>query len=559
MDMVRSMTSVSNLPTNMWGEALKTAVYVLNRIPSKSVPKTPFELWNGWKPSLNHVHIWGCQVEVRVYNPHEKKLDPRTVSGYFIGYAEKSKGYRFYCPSYTQKIVEARNARFLEEFQTGVSGSHKVVIEEMQETAPSGSGVEPGGLIPTMAQHPPIRIPTYEEVIPEPLIQDSHEDVANGAVIQEPLPVVETAPQPLDQPEIRRSSRVKRSAISSDYVVYLQETDYVSGLNQDPITFTEAMSRTDSDKWYEAMKEELNSMAQNQVWVLVELPTGFRAVGCKWVYKTKVDAFGNIERYKARLVAKGFLQREGIDYHDTFSPVSRKDSLRIIMALVAHLDLELHQMDVKTAFLNGELEEEVYMFQPEGFITEKDQNLVCKLLRSIYGLKQSSRRWYIKFHNVVTSFGFEENIVDDCIYIKTRGSSFIILVLYVDDILLASNSLGMIRETKEFLSKNFDMKDLGEASYVIGIEIHRDRSRKILGLSQKAYINKILERYNMKNCSTSIAPIVKGDKFSLSQCPKTPLELESMKNIPYASAGGSLVYLDVCTRPDIAFVVGMLG
>ena len=186
------------------------------------------------------------------------------------------------------------------------------------------------------------------------------------------------------------------------------------------------------------------------------------------------------------------------------------------MALVAHFDLELHQMDVKTAFLNGEIEEEVYMTQPEGFISEKGNHLVFKLKKSIYGLKQASRQWYMKFHNIITSFGFEENIVDQCIYIKVSGSKFTFLVLYVDDILLASNNLGLIRETKRFLSQNFDMKDIGEASYVLGIEIHRDRSKKILGLSQKAYINKILERFNMRNCSGSIAPIVKGDKFSLS-------------------------------------------
>ena len=559
MDMVRSMTSVSNLPPNMWSEALKTAVYILNRAPSKSVPKTPFELWNGWKPSLNHVHIWGCQVEVRVYNPHERKLDPRTVSGFFIGYAEKSKGYRFYCPSHTHKVVEARNARFLEDYNTNESRSHKVVIEEVQDSTLSGRGVEPGGHIPTMAQQLPIQITTYEGAITDPPIQNSHEEVVSESVIQEPQQVVQTAPQSLDQSDLRRSSRVRKSAIPSDYVVYLQETDYMSGLNQDPISFSEAMSRTDSEKWSDAMKDELNSMANNQVWDLVELPEGFRAVGCKWVYKTKTDASGNIERYKARLVAKGFLQKEGIDYHDTFSPVSKNDSLRIIMALVAHFYLELHQMDVKTAFLNGELEEEVYMTQPEGFISEKGNNLVCKLKKSIYGLKQASRQWYMKFHNIITSFGFEENIVDQCIYIKVSGSKFTFLVLYVDDILLASNNFGLIRETKRFLSQNFDMKDIGEASYVLGIEIHRDRSKKILGLSQKAYINKILERFNMRNCSGSIAPIVKGDKFSLSQCPKNSLELESMKNIPYASAVGILVYLEVCTRPDIAFAVGMLG
>ena len=165
----------------------------------------------------------------------------------------------------------------------------------------------------------------------------------------------------------------------------------MSGLNQDPISFSEAMSRTDSEKLSDAMKDELNSMANNQVWDLVELLEGFRVVGCKWVYKTKTDSSGNIERYKARLVAKCFLQKEDIDYHDTFSPISKKDLLRIIMALVAHFDLELHQMDVKMAFLNGELEEEVYMAQPEGFISEKGNNLVRKLKKLINGLKQASR------------------------------------------------------------------------------------------------------------------------------------------------------------------------
>ena len=272
MDMVRSMTSVSNLPPNMWSEALKTVVYILNRVPSKSVPKTPFELWNGWKPSLNHVHIWGCQVEVRVYNPHERKLDPKTVSGFFIGYAEKSKGYRFYCPSHTHKVVEARNARFLEDYNTDASRSHKVVIEEVQDSTLSGRGVEPGGHIPTMAQQLPIQITTYEGAITDPPIQNSHEEVVSEPVIQEPQQVVQTAPQSLDQSDLRRSSRVRKSAIPSDYVVYLQETDYMSGLNQDPISFSEAMSRTDSEKWSDAMKDELNSMANNQVWDLVELP-----------------------------------------------------------------------------------------------------------------------------------------------------------------------------------------------------------------------------------------------------------------------------------------------
>ncbi|RVW49817.1 Retrovirus-related Pol polyprotein from transposon TNT 1-94 [Vitis vinifera] len=181
-------------------------------------------------------------------------------------------------------------------------------------------------------------------------------------------------------------------------------------------------------------------------------------------------------------------------------------------------------MDVKTTFLNGELEEEVYMKQPEGFPSSDGEQLVCKLKKSIYGLKQASRQWYLKFHNIISSFGFEENVMDQCIYLKVSGSKVCFLVLYVDDILLATNDKGLLHEVKQFLSKNFDMKDMGEASYVIGIKIHRDGFKGILGLSQETYINKVLERFRMKNCSPSVSHIVK-----------------------------------VCTRPDIAFAVGMLG
>jgi hypothetical protein len=182
-------------------------------------------------------------------------------------------------------------------------------------------------------------------------------------------------------------------------------------------------------------------------------------------------------------VAKGFTQREGINYTKTFSSVSSKDSFRIIMALVAHYDLEWHQMDVKTASLNGNLQENVYMAQLEGFAMEGKEHMRCKLKKSLYGLKQASRQWYIKFDEVIRSFDFTENKVDNCIYVKFKGKDFTILVLYIDDILLASSYKNMLYEIKSFLSYNFDMKDLGDASYVLGIEIHRDRTKGVLGLS----------------------------------------------------------------------------
>ncbi|GJT49772.1 retrovirus-related pol polyprotein from transposon TNT 1-94 [Tanacetum coccineum] len=200
------------------------------------------------------------------------------------------------------------------------------------------------------------------------------------------------------------------------------------------------------------------------------------------------------------------------------------------MALVAHYDLELHQMDVKTAFLNGDLHEDVYMTQPEGFMVEGKEHMVCKLKRSIYGLKQASRQWYLKFHEVMSKFQFKKNAVDQCIYLKLSGSKFVILVLYVDDIILASNDLNMLYETK--------------------------RSRGILGLSQRAYIDKILTKYSMQNCSPNVAPVVKGDKFGAYQCPKNKLKQEEMRLKPYAFVVGNLTYAQVCTCPDIAYITG---
>ena len=319
------------------------------------------------------------------------------------------------------------------------------------------------------------------------------------------------------------------------------------------------MGGSEPTLWYNAMKDEMNSMANNQVWDFVELPKDAKVIGCKWVFKTKRDSSSNIERYKARLVAKGFNQQEGIDYHDIFSLVSNKDSFMIIMALVAHFDMVLHQMDVKTAFLNGDLEDKVYMKQPEGFIANGNDHIVCKLKKFIYGLKQESHQWYFKFHDVISSFGFIENVMDQYIYHKISGSKIIFLVLYVDDILLASNDLGLLHEVKRFLSQQFDMKDMGEVTYVIGIKIKRDRSQRILGLSQETYINKVLEGFHMKDCSPSIASIANGDRFSLNQCPSNDLENKEMKNIPYAFSVGSLMYAQVNTRPDISYAVGMLG
>jgi hypothetical protein len=319
------------------------------------------------------------------------------------------------------------------------------------------------------------------------------------------------------------------------------------------------MRSANSSKWLEAMEDEMRSMSTNRVWDLEEIHKGAKTVGCKWVYKTKCDFKGNIETFKARLMAKGFTQRECIDYTETFSPVSCKDSLIIIMVLVAHYDLELHQMYVKTTFLNGDLLENVYMAQPKDFTIKEKEHLECHMRKFIYGLKQASRQWYLKFDETIMSFVFKENEEDNCIYAKFRSGKFIFLILYVDDILLASSDVNLLLEIKKFLSSNFDTKDLGEASFVLGIEIHRDRRKGVLELSQKAYLENVLKKFSMHACNPTSAPIVKGDKYVSFQSPRNQYEIDQMKSVSYASDVRSLMHAQVCTRPDLTFVTGVLG
>jgi hypothetical protein len=298
-------------------------------------------------------------------------------------------------------------------------------------------------------------------------------------------------------------------------------------------------------------------MGDNQVWNLVDPPYGVKPIECKWVYKKKKDMDGNIHVYKARLVAKGFRQVQGVDYDETFSPVAMLKSIRIILAIAAYYDYEIWQMDVKTAFLNGNLEEDVYMIQPEGFIDPKNAGKICKLQKSIYWLKQASRSWNIHFDEVVKGFGFRQNEEEPCVYKKESGSAVVFLILYVDDILLIGNDIPMLQSVKTSLNKSFSMKDLGEAAYILGIKIYRDRSKRLIGLSQDMYIDKVLKRFNMEQSKKGFLPMSHGMRFSQRQCPSTADERERMSKVPYASAIGSIMYAMICTRPDVSYALSV--
>ena len=229
---------------------------------------------------------------------------------------------------------------------------------------------------------------------------------------------------------------------------------------------------------------------------------------------------GKVVTYKVRLVAKGYRQKQGVDYDETFSLVAMLKSIRILQVIAAHYNYKIWQMDVKTDFLNGNLSDDVYMTQLEGF-TSKDGSKVCKLQKSIYGLKQSSGSWNIRFDKTIKEFGFSKNQDEACVYKKVSGSVVVFLVLYVDDILLIGNDVSVLQSVKFWLYKNFSMKHLGEATYILGIKIYRDRSKRFLGLSQSTYIEKMLKKFNMDHSKRGFIPMTHGITLSNSLCPRT--------------------------------------
>ena len=266
-----------------------------------------------------------------------------------------------------------------------------------------------------------------------------------------------------------------------------------------------------------------------------------------------------MDRYKSRLVARGFTQREGIDYEETFAPVAKFTSIRALLAFAAERDLDLQQMDVKTAFLNGELEEEVYMRQPEGFAEGGKEHLVCKLRKSLYGLKQSPRAWNTVIDKFFKENDFIQSEADHCIYSKSYGTSIVIIALYVDDLIIASNDENQMSCIKASLGQRFEMKDLGPLQYCLGIQITRDRKNRTLCMSQEKYIADMLERFHMAECKEVATPLDPSVKLTKEMEPKTEKEILEMKTVPYRSAVGSLMYAMVATRPDIAAAVGVVS
>ena len=532
MENVRATLYHLNLPLSLWAEAVSTIVYLRNMSPTSSFKGvTPFEKLFAVKPNVGHLRVFGCTAYAHVPDQKRRKLDPKAVKGIFVGYPTGSKGYKIYIPE-TRQMIRSRDVKFVEnQFQQRQSGKDEQVkldlVPDAEVISQPSSSAKP---------LPVDRVRISDDVC------NSDDDVVSDN--DEIVPV----------PDILRPIRNRRKP---DY--YVACAADAAAHEADPKSFKQASKSANKSKWEKAMQEELLSLKKHNTWELVDLPKGKNLVGCKWVYKTKRDANGEIDRFKARLVAQGFSQEQGVDYDEVFAPVARYDSIRSVLAVGTQLDLEIHQMDVRSAYLNGKLEEEIFMKQPPGFVDKTHPHKVCKLNASLYGLKQSARCWNLVIDRYFKSKNFIQNLADPCVYYKfevnENGEEVIIIVaIYVDDSILCSNKMSVLNLVKQQLSERFEMDNRGEIHYILGMSVHRDRQQKILTIDQKAYLENVLAKFGMDDCKSIATPL----DSSVNLVSRAEDE-ESFDVTLYQSAIGSLNYAAICTRPDLATVVGKLG
>jgi Reverse transcriptase (RNA-dependent DNA polymerase) len=549
---------------------------------------------------------------VHVQKIFRSKLEPCAQKCVFLGFDTHKKGYKCYNPT-TRKFFTTMDVTFLEDeyfFQKPINpilGENRVELDwsnlcflspanelhtpsnfnqpvlansEENNSRPNGFDTQPvlevNDSSPTQVNQPDLVISVHSDPNPE---QRNEPDVwteLDEEVIQSDI-VPHGPRSPGDILEVSSSdisfklpSRNNRGKPPKRYVpedgtskeIRYPIANYTTTENlSEPlknfanqissVTVPEKLEEALKDhNWVKAMKLEMEALEKNDTWKLVTLPEGKKTVGCKWVYTIKYNTKGKIERYKARLVAKGYTQTYGVDFQETFSPVAKLNSVRVLLSLAANLDWPLHQFDVKNAFLHGDLKEEIYMDIPPGYRYPEATRKVCKLEKALYGLKQSPRAWFGRFCQAMKSYGYTQSESDHTMFFKKNQGKITVLIIYVDDMIITGDDHVEIKELETRLSKEFEMKNLGGLKYFLGIEV--SRSKEGIFLSQRKYILDLLTEVGMINCKPVDTPMVQNLKLDIEPN-KRPENRER-----YQKLVGKLIYLSH-TRPDITYAVSVVS
>ncbi|KAH9799278.1 hypothetical protein KPL71_000300 [Citrus sinensis] len=503
--MVRSLLQRSGLPKSFWPEAVVWSVYILNRSPTIAVQNiTPEEAWSGCKPAVDHFRVFGCIAYVHVPDEKRRKLDHKGVKCIFLGVSDHSKAYKLYDPI-IKKIVISRDVIFYEEKTWMWRCKNSQQLQPSTVSAP---------------------------------------DLPQNRVSAETPPATNKLDEQVEATDSRSQRDRRRPAWMLDYEVTGFHTlenpliHFALFSECDPTTFKEAVKE---QKWLKAIDEEIAAIEKNNTWELTELPMGQRTIGVKWVYKTKLKENGEIDKYKARLVAKGYKQEFGVDYKEVFAPVARLETIRLIIALAAQNSWHVFQLDVKSAFLHGELQEEVFIEQPPGYVKLGSEHKVYKLKKALCGLKQAPRAWYSHIDAYFLKEGFRKCPYEHTLYIKIGDDGKMLMVcLYVDDLIYTGNDIVMFEKFKESIMLEFDMTDLGLLHYFLGLEVIQSDAGNFI--CQKKYVEEILERFQMKNYNSLVKDLVE----------------RIVDSTLYKQIAGSLMYL-TATRLDIMHAVSAIS
>ena len=547
LEKTRAIMMQMNVPKHFWSYGVLTATYLINRLPSRVLDfLCPLEVLQQKKPDLSHLKVFGCTCFVHLSATQRRdKLDPRAVKCVFLGYSQTQKGYRCYDTT-AKRLFVSRDVQFVETSPIFENSNQGEILSDFVPLPEVAANIEQQSIAPTI-QHPTEA--SVESTINQ-VVQESapNIDISEQTTLPRRNPPRERHPPAKFRDYIAAAVRyppekfLSYQNLSTSHLAYLTAISSV----HEPKNFHEANSQP---MWRKSMDDELKALEETNTWNIVHLPPGKHVVGCRWVYRFKFNPDGSIERPKSRVVAQGFTQHFGVDYKETFAPVAKMSTVKVLLSVAANHGWSLSQMDVKNAFLHGELEEEVYMKIPPGHPLCGDPSRVCKLNKSIYGLKQSPRAWHAKLSSTLEDLGFTRSSADSSLYVQTGQTEKLMVLIYVDDLIITGSNADSIAALKKKLQGKFPVKDLGPLKYFLGIEVAT--SRKGLFLNQRKYTIDLLRDSNMLNSKPANTPF--DSKLQLDKL-GDPLDSPNY----YQKLVGKLIYLTI-TRPDISFAVSLVS
>ena len=560
---VRTLLAQTGLGERFWAEAAKYTTFSRNCAPVGKQKKIPFELWYGNDLVFDKLRTFGERVFFRDHTG-PNKLQPRYKEGLFLGYNHDSSVsiYRVY-DVLAKKVVVTRDL-VLEKTQTipQMDGNRDVSSFD-SKPSPEPTVFQP---LPAIVQNslPPIQ--KSDITLPENVKQEEPE--SQPEPVPQPLPRYQLRSQSHNHTNYRSTTPVSSDdgqnsdaesedplALTDDPRSWGHHAFAMAALStQTPQSYLEAIRSGEGELWKSAMKDELGKMEKYNVWTVVDRSKHLRTLRARWVYTRKIDGTtGKPSSYKARWVAKGFSQKAGIDFDELFAAVAHKDSIRVFLSIVNYFDMECDQVDIKAAFLNGHLDETIYLEPPEGSDIPSDKVLL--LNKSLYGLRQSSRQFNQALDTWLRSQGLTPTRADSCFYVRRREGETLMLSVHVDDQLIACNSRAGLDDFKAKLNERFECSDSGPAGYFLGFNIHRERSQRKLYISQEHYMDSLLDRFDMTNCN----PARNCLPAAFKAIPATDKEHEAARHLPYAQVVGSILYASTITRPDLSHAAGVLS